>query len=473
MRINLSKSTFYKLVISQLAITLIYPLLLQLTISRALAEQSKKQQYSQQGLELVANTKGTESEVAQLIEILEQKFPVNKPPSSIETASQKLVKIGKPAVPQLLNVLNKYNHTDSYAATNIAITLSEIAEKDSSVVKILIDKLGDNNRQVRYGVMTALRYSSSFEAELKQATQDKNPRISSGAILILGSGSYGKEPALLSIFKRALQSKDASIRRSAAISLGLKDDKPSEVIAILKNGLQDKNSLIRVYSASILAKNNSYKASATPVLIESLKHPYSVIRWVGMWGFLDIRPVNPQFLSIMINDKNSFIRYRFIKELSYKANSLDTAVVPTLIKALDDEEEEIRYIAIYTLGNMATSGYYALEAKPKLFEISENKREIERNRNSALSALAEIDSQALIPYLVKKLPDKEMKGISASILSRIASKMKENKNNYSKAELAKAISEFEKGLKIIDETKPKFSQDKIKYLRESIVELKK
>ena len=92
MRINLSKSTFYKLVISQLAITLIYPLLLQLTISRALAEQSKKQQYSQQGLELVANTKGTESEVAQLIEILEQKFPVNKPPSSIETASQKLVK---------------------------------------------------------------------------------------------------------------------------------------------------------------------------------------------------------------------------------------------------------------------------------------------------------------------------------------------------------------------------------------------
>ena len=119
-----------------------------------------------------------------------------------------------------------------------------------------------------------------------------------------------------------------------------------------------------------------------------------------MWGFLDIKPVNAQFLSIMINEKNSFIRYRFIKELSYKANSLDTAVVPTLIKALDDEEEEIRYIAIYTLGNMAIDGYYALEAKPKLFEISENKREIERNRDSALSALVHINAQALIPYLV-------------------------------------------------------------------------
>ena len=51
--------------------------------------------------------------------------------------------------------------------------------------------------------------------------------------------------------------------------------------------------------------------------------------------------------------------------------------------------------------------------------------------------------------------------------------MKDNKDSYSQAELAKAISEFETSLKIMENSENIFcNSDKIKSLRESVVVLK-
>ena len=66
-----------------------------------------------------------------------------------------------------------------------------------------------------------------------------------------------------------------------------------------------------------------------------------------------------------------------------------------------------------------------------------------------------------------------MKGISASMLSRIASEMKENKEDFSNPQLKKAISEFETALKILYNSGNESLQDEIKLLRESVAVLKK
>lgn len=194
-----------------------------------------------------------------------------------------------------------------------------------------------------------------------------------------------------------------------------------------------------------------------------------------------------------------------IKKASYlqKSQESDKAAIPALIKSLDDKSQGSRGAAIYALGSM---GSEAKAAKPKLVEILQNKRESDENRANAAMALGEmrkdalsavpilvkilenklnpqhltisaalaldkIDCQTLIPILVKRLTDKNFASISLNILNNIASKIKEDKN-ISDTELVNAISEFETALKVIDNSKNEFSQDKITFLQESVAVLK-
>ncbi|WP_414621128.1 HEAT repeat domain-containing protein [Calothrix sp. CCY 0018] len=180
------------------------------------------------------------------------------------------------------------------------------------------------------------------------------------------------------------------------------------------------------------------------------------------------------------------------------------AAIPALIKALDDKDGSIRSAAIYALGNM---GAEAKAAKPKLVAILQNQQENNEYRENAAMALGEmrkdaastvpvlidilenkqnpktlavsaalaldkIDAQALIPALVKRLPDKDFGSVSVNILSNIAFKMKENKDSISNAELEKTISEFETALKIIDNSESEFPKHKVEVLRDSVAVLK-
>ncbi|BAY86713.1 hypothetical protein NIES267_62240 [Calothrix parasitica NIES-267] len=191
------------------------------------------------------------------------------------------------------------------------------------------------------------------------------------------------------------------------------------------------------------------------------------------------------------------------KRASYLQES-DKAAIPALIKSLDDKNKANRGAAIYALGSM---GSEAKAAKPKLVAILKNKQESDENRANAAMALGEIgkdalsavsvlveilenklnpkhlaisaalaldkiDCQSLIPILVKRLADKNFASVSLNILSNIASKIKEGQNNFSDAELANAISEFETAFKIIDKSKDNLSQEKIASLRESVAVFK-
>ncbi|MCJ8282007.1 MAG: hypothetical protein MJK14_19730, partial [Rivularia sp. ALOHA_DT_140] len=188
-----------------------------------------------------------ETSISDLIETIEQKYRLYQLDESpkAKAASQELVKIGKPAVPELISALKKNR---IFLTLGVAETLSKIARKDSSIVSILINKLGDKNLQVRFGVMKALE-NDSFVPELKKAAQNKNPRIAAGAIYVLG-----KVAADSSILPN-LNNKNSLIRISTVLALR---DKTPEMFRNMKNALEHEDVFIRVNSASILTRSIGY-----------------------------------------------------------------------------------------------------------------------------------------------------------------------------------------------------------------------
>lgn len=531
------RKQFFK---SAFAVSLISSSILPLTISSAWGTDTASKQQKQSVIIATAN----KSRISQLIKILEKRT-INYASEAAQDASKELVRIGQPAVPQLIEALEQNRSLLTFGITE---TLSEIAKKDASIVPILVDKLGDKNPQVRLAAMFALMESQSKNVLIKAAQNSENTLVRSSAMIALKKDSESLS-SLSPILKSALNDENPTIRRSAAISSANYSVSLTEVMGILKNGLKDDDSLIRLLSAWTLLdeswtlpENQRETTSATTALIEASKDESSIVRWFAIYTLLRFSKENPQAVPEIIeaiNDKDIGVRYTAIKgildsEKKYKA------AVPELIQAVDDDNEDVQDIAIRALGNI---GSEAKAAKPKLLAILRNKQESDQIRGSAAralsrmkkygqsaipilvniledkqsseelaedavralgdmekyaleaipvlikiwedkhndsylaytaaSALEKIDSQAFIPYLVKRLTNEDFSYNSMHFLNRIASEMKKNKNSYSQAELAKAISEFETALEIIDNSEWYFSQEKIKTLQESLAELKK
>ena len=462
-----------------------------------------------------------ETSISGLIEIIEQKYiyQVDNSPEA-KAAIQELAKIGKPAVPELINALRKNRILLTFG---VAETLSKIAHKDSSVVPILINKLGDENSQVRFGAMKALENDSSVP-ELKKAAQDKNPRIAAGAIFALGRAYQN------SIVLPFLDNKNLLIRRSAALGLAPSSRKKTlEVFTILKNALDDEDAFIRVNSALNLTFAIGYIKEVSQVIeiddinkiakvmVEGAENKDSSIRFTAVQAFsqiyrirylYEITPNPPLVPSIIkaIKDEDPGVRYMAIWVIA-KMENAKKAAIPLLIKELDSKDERLRGVAAFAFKGMGSD---AKPAIPKIIAISQNKQENEQNRRYALrtlgnlkknavlaipalintiedkqnseliiigaaQALQKIDSVVLIPYLVKNISGKDKKFSAAwlRILKSTVNGIKRDKNDLSQAELSKTISELETALKIIENSKNDFPQHIAPFLRESIVELKK
>lgn len=519
MHLHFTKSNFYKLICSQMAVSFISLSLLPLTTSCTWVQQSEgveaktyNLQNKQQGKE------PRESKIAELIEIIEQKYRLYGLEDSPEAlaASLELLEIGKPAVPQLINAFRKNR---IFLTLGVAETLLKIAQKDSSVVPILIKNLGDENSQVRFGVMKALE-NDSFVPELKKATQNKNPRIAAGAIYVLG-----KVAADSSILPN-LNSKNSLIRISTALALR---DKTPEIFTIIKNALEHEDDFIRVNSASILTRSIGYIKEISgvidfddlnkiaKVLVEGTENKDSSIRFTAVQPFLflyvirhnyQIKPNPPLVPSIiqLIKDEDPGVSYMALLVISMMGNATKAAI-PLLIEALNEKDERIRGAAAVAFQGMGSD---AKPAIPKIIAILQNKQENEQNRDYALitlgnlkknavsaipalintiedkqnsrliiigaaQALEKIAPQVLIPYLVKNISEKDKNYRAAwlRVLTDAANEIKNNKNNLSQAELEKAISDLETALKTIANSEHDIPQHITSSLQRSIAELKK
>ncbi|MGB3756944.1 MAG: HEAT repeat domain-containing protein [Rivularia sp. (in: cyanobacteria)] len=456
--------------------------------------------------------------MSQLIEIIEQKYRLYELKNSPEAlaASQELVEMGKPAVPQLINAFRKNR---IFLTLGVAETLLKIAQKDSSVVPILIKNLGDENLQVRFGVMTALE-NDSFVPELKKATQNKNPRIAAGAIYVLG-----KVAADSSILPN-LNSKNSLIRISTALALR---DKTPEIFTIIKNALEDEDDFIRVNSASILTRSIGYIKEISgvidfddvnkiaKVLVEGVENKDSSIRFSAVQPLLfmlvirhtyEIKanpPIVPPIIQL-IKDEDPGVRYMAMFIISESGN-VTKAAIPLLMEALNEKDERIRGVAALAFQYMGSD---AKPAIPKIIAMLQNKQENEHNRHGAMRALGNLkknavsaipalintiedkqnsksivlgaaaalqktDSLIVIPYLVNNISekDKNFRAAWLRLLWDAANEIKNNKKNLSQAELEKAISDLETALKTIENSEHEIPQPITSSIQRSLAELKK
>lgn len=218
---------------------------------------------------------------------------------------------------------------------------------------------------------------------------------------------WGRAPGNNSIILPFLNDKNQFIRRSAALGLAPSSrKKTAEIFTILKNALEDEDSFIPVDSASILTRSIGYVKEDSQVikiddinklakvLLEGIKNKDSLIRFTAFQAFpfiyrirylYEIKPNPPIVPSIIkaIKDEDPGIRYVALFMISVSGNATK-AGIPLLMEALNEKDERIRGVAALAFQGMGSD---AKPAIPKIIAILQNKQENERNRRYALRTL--------------------------------------------------------------------------------------
>lgn len=414
---------------------------------------------------------------------------------------------------------------------NIRFAVATMALEDNKFENVLKKTAQDNkNPLVRSSAILSLKdnleNSKSLIPIFKTAFNDVNPTVRTSAAISLANHS-GMSSDVLAVIKNGLKDDDSFIRIFSAGTLIQKGIETTSLAPVIVDGLKDENSTIRFTSVNLLSRitkenpqvvseiikviNNEQdaavrytaidnisnmtkqqKVAAVPALVKAVEDKNEhlrviAIRTLGNIGS-DAKAVQPELLVILRNKQESDeIRGAAAQALG-QMGKYGQSAIPVLVSILKDKQSSKKLVqdTIWALGSMEK---HAKSTMPVLINILEDKQSNEDLVTyPAALALKKIDSQAFIPYLVKRLTDTDFINISLDILSGIALTMKENKDSYSQAELTKATSQFETALKIIDnsETALKIidnsespfrlhqnNQDRINSLQESVAVLKR
>jgi len=142
-------------------------------------------------------------------------------------------------------------------------------------------------------------------------------------------------------------------------------------------------------------------ADAIPALIETMKDDDWAVRKMSIMalGELNVEKEIPTIIEFLKNDIESEVRVGAAEALGdMKAEQ----AVPHLIKALDDTNDMVCHVTLWSLGNI---GKKAVAAVPKLIELLATPEEVGFVQTSTLAAFAlgEIGDKSAIKPLVEAL----------------------------------------------------------------------
>ncbi|MEM4359453.1 MAG: HEAT repeat domain-containing protein, partial [Candidatus Bilamarchaeaceae archaeon] len=199
---------------------------------------------------------------------------------------------------------------DQYVRKRAAEALVKIGKP---AVPVLIDALKDENEDVRYEAAEALERIGVNEEQLKEITrmlkEGKTWEEREGAAEALGKiGDARAVPVLID----ALKDKDRYVRYEAAEALGKIGD--ARAVPVLIDALKDKDRYVRYEAAEALGKIGD--ARAVPVLIDALKDKDRYVRYeaaeaLGKIGDARAVPV----LIDALKDKDRYVRYEAAEAL--------------------------------------------------------------------------------------------------------------------------------------------------------------
>ncbi len=344
-------------------------------------------------------------------------------------AAGALEKIGQPAVPHLLKALESNNQRVRW---NAAAALGNISSRDKNtdyikdadaVISALVKLLKDPDEPVRRRAAKSLSQISQqwhLYEEVPPAAKEAIPQLSS-----------------------ALTNPDVVVRRSAAAALANMDDKTEVAIPDFIKALQDADADVRYSAIDALGRIGAPAKVAIEDLRKALKSdPEIRVRYNAAWALGKIgapaKDAVPDLLMALKHDPQIRVRYNAAYALGFMGAAAKDAI-PDLRAALKDPDARVGFNAAYALGKI---GAAAKDALPDLRAALKDRNQ--NVRNNAADALGKIAA---------KLVD-------------------DNANTLTPSDLDKAISELDRSLKILGESKEKFSEESIANLRRPLEALK-
>ncbi len=164
---------------------------------------------------------------------------------------------------------------------------------------------------------------------------------------------------------------------------------------------------VRLGAVQFLAQNHNPASIAPLTGALSDKNPVVCAAAIHALGLLRIKAVAPKIAQLLATSQSSQVRQNAAVSLAYLA---DPAAIPTLISAISDSHQSVRYAAIKTLGSL-----HALAAAPAL--INTLKSSNANIRQTAAAALGQIGSQKASAALAALTEDPDLQVRQAAVIA--------------------------------------------------------
>jgi formylglycine-generating enzyme required for sulfatase activity len=341
-------------------------------------------------------------------------------------ALETLVKIGKPAVPSLINKLGDSNDEIKKDA---ARTLGKIGPEAVAAVPELIKTFSECGPNIRQAAAEALGNigpaAQAAVPNLIKALGDLNSSIrltASKALDKIGPEAKNAVPDLIKI----LGDQRASVRQAATEILGKIGPNAKNAVPVLIKSLNDHDFKVRHSATQALGKIGSNAKNAVPVLIKSLndhdfKVRHSATQALGKIGS-NAKNAVPVLIK-SLNDHDFTIRQAAIQALGKIGPDAKNAV-PTLITKLKETDENTRKFAVESLTQIGKYAVISLSDRILLTDIAKNAKEYAvRNvtyRLMTKNDLSKLEDQAYLSDIAKHDSDGNVRMVAVSRLSGLA-----------------------------------------------------
>jgi HEAT repeat protein len=278
----------------------------------------------------------------------------DKRPEVRQAAAQSLQQLGADAVPILLDGLGDKN-VDVRRLS--AQTLFPMRIGDKSVVVALAFALSDEDDQVRQQSIGALAQlgvpAKLAAAKIKDALIDLNPNVRQQAYFLLIQLGESPQDGL----KKGLASKNDKVRINTAslmVSVGFE---PNTATPVLVEALKHEDLGLRMQAAFTLTQSRRELDKVVPIFIEGLTHKATGVRVQAAQGLQQIGNSGEKAQKALITalqDPEAQVRQHVLWALQNQGDL--KAILPDLVKLTKDKDSGIRQNLVFLLSRTGEDG---------------------------------------------------------------------------------------------------------------------
>jgi len=292
----------------------------------------------------------------------------DKEPAVVLNALHTLAEVGEPAVAPMIEAL-KDDRTDYWAC----IVLSEIGPAAKDAVPQLIEKLNDDEQEVRMEVaMTLAAIGPAAEPAIPKLTEMlKDPESGVRLAAIYALGAMGpKAKSATAALEPGLKSKDlftATLTTLALARIQEGDEAyqtklKKEMLPTVFEAVKDKNRKVRIAAVQALNTLNPGPQVVIPAFARMIKtaDAETISNVVEAVSTLGTKAVPGLINGLAVKE----VRQQAAEALG-RIGEPAAPAVPALIDAMDDERPEVRREVLFALGSIGPQAKPAVGAARK------------------------------------------------------------------------------------------------------------